>query len=265
MDVLRFEDSWSLMGEEAYRVRFTEIVLVQAGRAVMEIDDQRFDVRARTVLLSPPGAVRRVRDARGLRGLVLLAADELPAEFLNDPSALSRLAGFTDGRPRAVPVDPAAFRRLVRSLADLRVELLATRADGPSVAHAMAWPLLLQVDRILRSAQLPAGSRGARELVRRFQALVTAECARSHRVDHYCRQLHVSRKHLAAVCARELRMTPREIIVRRALLEAKRMLAFTMMTNEQIASAVGFADGAHFARVFRRREGRSPRAFRNAR
>lgn len=263
VDVLRFEASWALELETAYRLLYTEVLLVRAGRAVVEIDDASFAVQAGSVCLSPPGAVRRVRAARGLRGLVLLLGDELPGELLADPVAVQRLPAFADGRPRAALVDRVTMRRLASMLLALEGELLSGRPDTPALAHAMAWPLVLEVNRVLRDAGTPAAwNAGAADLVRRFQALVVEQFAASHRVDRYCRQLNVSRKHLSAVCARELRLSPRQVILRHVMLEAKRLLAYTTMTNEQVAQAVGFADGAHFARVFRRHDGATPGEFR---
>ena len=263
VDALRFEASWALEQTTPHRLLFAEVWYVQAGRGVVEIDDARFDLRRGSVCLTPAGAVRRVSRNHGLRALALLLGDELGAELLADAHAPQRLAAFADGRPRAVLVDRFTMRRLAHGVAQLEAELLSGRPDTPRLAHAMAWPLVLEADRVLRDAGTgEAWSAGAADLVRRFQALVFAQCAASHRVEGYCRQLAVSRKHLAAVCARELHASPRQVILRHVMLEAKRLLAFTAMTNEQVARAVGFSDGAHFARVFRHYEGTTPRAFR---
>ena len=47
--------------------------------------------------------------------------------------------------------------------------------------------------------------------------------------------------------------------------EARRQLAYTSLQVASIAYALGYADPAHFSRVFRRVEGLSPRATRGRR
>jgi AraC-like DNA-binding protein len=101
--------------------------------------------------------------------------------------------------------------------------------------------------------------------VTRFQALAARDFATRHRVADYCRDLGTTRKTLAVACRREVHATPHEVIRRRVLLEARRLLAFTELSVSQVASQLGFTDGAHFARVFRAAEHRTPRAFRDGR
>jgi AraC family transcriptional regulator, transcriptional activator of pobA len=52
------------------------------------------------------------------------------------------------------------------------------------------------------------------------------------------------------------------LIEARRMREARRQLAYTQLQVGSIAYALGYADPAHFSRVFSRVEGLSPRAFR---
>ena len=52
------------------------------------------------------------------------------------------------------------------------------------------------------------------------------------------------------------------LIGARVMREARRHLVYTSLPVTTIAYALGFADPAHFSRVFSRTEGLSPRAFR---
>ena len=51
----------------------------------------------------------------------------------------------------------------------------------------------------------------------------------------------------------------------RRLLEAKRLLMFTIRSVQDIASEIGFDDPAYFSRFFRKRAGVSPAAWRQGR
>ena len=54
----------------------------------------------------------------------------------------------------------------------------------------------------------------------------------------------------------------KRVISERRLLEAKRLLLFTVRTVEDIAYEIGFDDPAYFSRFFRERTGEAPAAWR---
>ena len=54
----------------------------------------------------------------------------------------------------------------------------------------------------------------------------------------------------------------KRVVSERRLLEAKRLLMFTVRTVEDIAYEIGFDDPAYFSRFFRERVGEAPAAWR---
>lgn len=75
----------------------------------------------------------------------------------------------------------------------------------------------------------------------------------------------VSRQHLCLLFRNILRMRPMEYTARRRIQAAKELLTGTPMSVESIAEEVGFGSESYFCKQFRRYEGITPTAFRNAR
>ncbi|OWV98094.1 AraC family transcriptional regulator [Rhizobium sp. R693] len=70
-------------------------------------------------------------------------------------------------------------------------------------------------------------------------------------------------QHLLDKAAREVfGLTVKEILLNRRLLEAKRLLKFTIRPVEDIGREIGFDDPAYFSRFFRKRTGEAPAAWR---
>ena len=70
-------------------------------------------------------------------------------------------------------------------------------------------------------------------------------------------------RHLLDKASREVfGMTVKELLLERRLLEAKRLLRFTIRPVEDIGREIGFGDPAYFSRFFRRRTGDAPTAWR---
>ena len=55
-------------------------------------------------------------------------------------------------------------------------------------------------------------------------------------------------------------MTPLQIVNRRLLFEARRLLRFTNANCSEVAAELGFEDPSYFSRFYRRMTGHSPSA-----
>ena len=81
-------------------------------------------------------------------------------------------------------------------------------------------------------------------------------------VDRYVETLATT-PHLLDKAARMLLGSGvKRVVSERRLLEAKRLLLFTVRTVEDIAYEIGFDDPAYFSRFFRERIGEAPAAWR---
>ena len=101
-----------------------------------------------------------------------------------------------------------------------------------------------------------------REYLNGFIQLVEETYRQHVKVEDLAHRLGISVSHLNGTC-RELAGQPAlQIMHDRQLLEAKRLLTYTSMTINEMSEVLGFSDPTNFSRLFRRRVGFSPKAFR---
>lgn len=79
----------------------------------------------------------------------------------------------------------------------------------------------------------------------------------------YADKLNITLKHLNRICKEVLEKTATEVISDRVILEAKRMLTDKQLSVNEIAETLGYDDYSYFARVFKKRTGIPPTAFRS--
>ncbi|PHI20426.1 AraC family transcriptional regulator [Lewinellaceae bacterium SD302] len=100
------------------------------------------------------------------------------------------------------------------------------------------------------------------DLIREFNLLVEKNYAQKHQVTDYAELLFKSPKTLSNIFGKHSDKTPLQIIRERISLEAKRRLLYTDEAISEIGYELGYTEGAHFSRFFKKMEGVSPKQFR---
>jgi AraC-like DNA-binding protein len=116
------------------------------------------------------------------------------------------------------------------------------------------WKIEHKIDQPARTKEL--------EFIRKFSQLVELHFKNLHTVADYANLLFVTPKNLNKKITQSGHQSPNEIIKSRIILEAKRLLAHTVLTIRQIGYSLGYEDDAYFIRLFTKQTGLSPQQFR---
>ncbi len=102
------------------------------------------------------------------------------------------------------------------------------------------------------------------DLVRTYNILVEKHFKEYHKVKEYADLLFKSPKTLSNIFSKHLGKSPLTLINERIILEAKRLLLHSDLTSDEIAQELGYKDGGHFSKFFKKHNGLSPIAFKKA-
>jgi AraC family transcriptional activator of pobA len=163
----------------------------------------------------------------------------------------------------ALAVEPDLVTTMSRSIAAIAAEIATPARSG--AASVMSAELTLCVLRFWRlfggnSDQDEQGS--SAEILPRFRRLLEERYQQHLRVNDYARLLGMTPDRLHALCSRELRRSPSELIQQRVVKEAASRLEAGTVAVKQIAFALGFKDTAYFSRFFRKHTGEAPGVWR---
>jgi len=100
------------------------------------------------------------------------------------------------------------------------------------------------------------------DIVRQFNIYVEMHFKELHQVKDYADLLFKSPKTISNLFKQYNDQSPLHVINERITLEAKRQLIHTDKTIEELAYELGYSDGAHFSKFFKRHVGQSPNTFR---
>lgn len=239
-----------------------QIFLVRSGAGRIFLDDRDGEVPAPLMVMAPAGVVHAFNWMPGSEGKVLTIADAVYRAVVHQHPELEGL--FDRARWCDLAQHSEAVDRLSATLDELLGELVW---EGPfqsalifsrvTVALALTGRVISDLGEAPRS--YPGGDR---KLVDQFRQRLEAGFRVSESIPDYAAALGVSEKRLRAACLLIVGETPLQLLRRRRLLEAKRLLVYSAMTVREIGYAIGLEDPAYFSRFFSAEVGAPPGVFR---
>ncbi|QSL88955.1 helix-turn-helix domain-containing protein [Pseudomonas atacamensis] len=236
-----------------------QLLFVFKGQAELEIEGQRTQLETPAIQVLPPLSVHGFRFSEDVEGFIVTLAtpmiNHLQAQLGDSVHALARAENYPAGK------DGDYLNSLFSAL---QAEYNGHQPAREMLMHSLVSVIMVWVSRqaIVRhkASQRPQRQR---EYLNGFIQLVEETYRQHVKVEDLAHRLGISVSHLNGTC-RELAGQPAlQIMHERQLLEAKRLLTYTSMTIYEMSELLGFSDPTNFTRLFRRRVGISPKAFRD--
>ncbi len=211
----------------------------------------------------PAGAAEWLDVPAGATAELLQLRSGLWHRYLPPSAESAYLALEAAGGIMSLQAEPDLVTTMSRSIASIAAEIASPARSA--AASIMSAELTLSV---LRFWRLFAGD-GDRdeegtsaEILSRFRRLLEERYQQHLRVSDYAKLLGVTPDRLHALCSRELKRSPSELIQQRVVKEAATRLEAGSAAVKQIAFALGFKDTAYFSRFFRKHTGEAPGVWR---
>ncbi|MDN5200226.1 helix-turn-helix transcriptional regulator [Fulvivirgaceae bacterium BMA10] len=130
----------------------------------------------------------------------------------------------------------------------------------PSIFHLLQ--LFLVYCNKLKTQQEQATSGDYIGVVADFTSLLEQNFKKTHKVSDYTDNLNLTYNSLSRYTTNYCSKTPKEIIVERVILEAKRLLSGTKLPIKKIAYQLGFDEPTNLVKYFKKNTGTTPTEFR---
>jgi AraC family transcriptional activator of pobA len=229
------------------------------GEGTYRIEDRTWNFSAPTVSFVPSSVVHAFDVEEHSDAVVISISDD----------QLRSLAATVD-LPLDAPcliegsaADPA-WRRLERLSEMVVDEYLGTTSTSPRLLAGLVGVMLSQIARLGGGSDFTEAS-PSKQLAASLRRAIDLHYREDWTVPRYVTLLATT-PHLLDKAAREtFGQSVKDMLMERRLLEAKRLLMFTIRSVEDIAREIGFEDPAYFSRFFRKRTGVSPAAWRRGR
>lgn len=108
------------------------------------------------------------------------------------------------------------------------------------------------------------GNQSDIDLVRHFNVLVEEHFKTKKTVGEYAEIMHKSPKTITNVFGKYSEDTPLQVIHKRIIMEAKRMLLYTDKASKEIGYELGYSDPAQFSKLFKNHTGLTTTEFKKS-
>ena len=231
---------------------FYEIIWFQKGSGTHYVDFNQYAIAPGTIIFISPGQIHSFDTKHDQEGYVL----KICAELFDDFVSLSCVT--------VQDKDSAALEMLVAAMQE---ELKKEDSLGHREAlHALVKLFVIMVRRSYAeiNPSAPNPHKVSYKAFLNFRKLIEENYCRLHTVKDYASLLNVSSKTLTLYVNECSKYSPLELINNRIILEAKRLLRYSVLSVKEIAFRLGFEDTSYFAKFFKRLVKQSPADYRES-
>lgn len=165
--------------------------------------------------------------------------------------------------PLAAPVQPARLPTLRSAFETL---LAGMRRKERARSGKLQLEVLTLYDDLLDATRSGRGGSEARingrGLLSELQRYLQRPAPTPDRVDDFATRLGITPEHLSRVLREIAGCSPKEYFLRARIHQAEELLRTTRLPIAEVGSRVGYPDPYHFSRLFRKRTGTTPTAWR---
>ena len=252
--------------EQPHRHAYYEICIFVNGAGSHMIDFKSFDIKSHSIHFLTPGQVHRISREENYHGFLLVFSRDFYSIGIQDEDLLMTLPFFNNNTSEPIlNLDEEEFAEALDIIEHLRRDYKRDNEIREDVLRSYLHIFLLKCRYFFNKKYLDKDTINdpAFLKVNKFRELVEKNFREIHLVKEYAHLLHESPAHLNKVVKSITGENASEFIIKRIVLEAKRLLIYTDLSNKEISFNINYDDPSYFSRLFRKKVGTSPSEFRN--
>ena len=264
-EILRIEEN-EFLSKEAKSIRrdhFYAAFWITAGKGKYFIDFKEYEIRPKSLFLINPGQVHYWTSLNPIGGYAIPFQAELFHLYGNynlfEKLSLFRAIGGTS----AFYPSEADISYFNQHFDQLFAEYHTEKFGRKELILSLFQMLLIQIQRKAPAIHKESYPKKASDrLTQEFLTLLEDKVSQEHKLQSYADALGVTPGHLTETIKAVMGQPGGKLLQQRLALEAKRWLAHSDLTIEQISDKLNFEDPSYFGRFFKREVGETPGQFR---
>lgn len=247
--------------ELPHKQNFYSLLFISSGVGKVEIDHQTFKTDGSCSVIIKPRCISSIHLARNAKGKIICFTEDFFSLRYNN----NILYQFSFLQLEALP-----FLRLTTQQVEKCMLLIGLLADEyglkkretQKVLRSYLNILLYEFERINNPNGIKRTKTVKQEKIREFELLIDRYFDKKKLPSAYAEIIHMSPNYLNKICKEETGQTAGEMIRKRVIIEAQRLLHYTNYSVNEIAEKLGFDSVSYFVTFFKKTTRTTPEKFR---
>jgi AraC family transcriptional activator of pobA len=249
--------------EKPHKHDFFACMLFTHGSGMHEIDFNSYDVKPGAVFLLSPGQTHHWELSKDCDGIIFFhSKDFYDTHYLHQTlkdfpffSTIQNQAAIFLGHHKLQEIWPL-FEKVLEIGSDGKIK-------GKELILSVITQIYIELERFITTDDAGNINEHSSYYLKflQFEKLVEEHFRSEKSANQYANWMHMTPKHLNRINKSIVNKTSSEVIADRIILEAKRMLIYARNNFNEVADALGFADYAHFSKLFKNKTGLTPTEF----
>jgi len=247
--------------EKPHRHNFYVMVLFTNGSGTHEIDFDHFEIKKGSLFIIQPGQIHNWTLSNDIDGYIIFYSQELynlhfgnhkiesysfnvkstPETIFKKEALLEITSYFLMMYQESVVNQPKQTDKILNLLDIVNIDV--ARKNLSETNHESHW---------------------YNYKIQEFQLVLEAYFTTEKSASFYAAKMNISLKHLNRICKTILNQTATDIITKRVILEAKRLLIQHEKSISQVADELNFINYSYFTKLFKKHTGIAPSDFRKS-
>ncbi len=250
---------------------FYALTLVLEADERVSLNGRSRQIGKGDLICAIPGEIWTYYGAIDMKALNLVFEKEFLLSFFADPHFLDRFTYFAADRPSPfLRLDMDAFDRILTLYREMQQEIDRRPNIDQHILRAMLYETLMLLSRqpFAEATQTEVLQRGLVDIpvsryVDDFRQLVSQHFREEHSTEFYADKLCITSNYLNKMVRQTLGKSAKTYILDQILGEACRLLQYTTLSVNDIASDLHFDTTTYFVRLFRKYKKITPLEYRN--
>ena len=252
--------------ELPHRHSYYEICIFANGAGRHEIDFQTYPIASYSIHFLTPGQVHLISSEKDYHGYLMVFKREFYPVTLENKDILFELPFFNN--PSISPIlelNKEDFSQIQTLIDNIKSELVNYNEYTPEILRSYLHIFLLKCKNYfdLYRPEISGNDDIAYKTASKFRYLVEQHFSSLHFVSEYADMMALTSPKLNKTVNRMTGYNASDVITNRIVLEAKRLLTYTELTNKEVAFRLGYEDPSYFSRIFKNKTGDTPSEFKN--
>ncbi len=238
------------------------LIFVQEGSYTTKIGFEEYTVSPNQIVVLQAGAVFSTEEVSNkVKGFTCHFHPNVLIGKFGNGSLLSEFEFLNTGNYPILTVSDEAQKHVVPLFERLTTEFTREGTPNSQIIHSYLYALLTELQLLAGSNPKP-GQSAAYRIVSEFRKLIHQKAKENLKVADFAKRMNVSSNHLNKSVKSITSKSASELIDETKLIEIKYLLYQSTLSVSEIAYQMGYLDPSYFTRFFKKKEGISPKQFR---